>query len=465
MLFQQIYDPDLAQGSYFVGCQATGEAIVIDPRRDIAVYLDEARAQGMTIVAVTETHIHADYLSGARDLAAATGATLWLSDEGGPDWQYAFEHRGLRHGDAIEVGNLRLEAIHTPGHTLEHVAFLLTDGAAASEPGFYLTGDFVFVGDVGRPDLVDEAAGGRDTRFPMASDLFRSLRDRFLNLPDYVQVWPGHGAGSACGKALGAVPSSTVGYERRFAWWAGYLADDDEEGFVAALLDGQPDAPAYFGRMKRWNREGPALLGERDPLPEFGPNDLGEALERGALLIDTRASANFAAGYLPGSINLPDETRFTGWAAWAIDPEAAERDLLLLAADRAHAETLRDRLSRTGIDRVVGYTTGLGDLPRRSVEQVAPRDLDGLDDPYLLDIRAGDEFAAGHVPGAHRIHGGRVLWHLDALPRDRTIVTYCRSGARAAPVASALRVAGFEDVRELEGSYQGWQRAARAVAT
>ena len=243
MLFTRIYDEDLAQASYFIGCQATGEAVVVDPRRNIAVYLEEAEKHAMRIVAVTETHIHADYLSGSRELAAATGARLYLSDEGDADWKYGFQGEKLYDGDEISVGNVTLRAIHTPGHTPEHLTFLLTDGATTDEPGFVLTGDFVFVGDLGRPDLLDEAAGGKDTRFVGAKQMFRSLREKFLTLPDYVQVWPGHGAGSACGKALGTVPSSTVGYERLFSWWGRYLEQADEEGFVEALLEGQPDAP------------------------------------------------------------------------------------------------------------------------------------------------------------------------------------------------------------------------------
>jgi hydroxyacylglutathione hydrolase len=247
MLFTRIYDEDLAQASYLIGCQATGEAVVVDPRRDIAVYLEEAQNNGMRIVAVAETHIHADYLSGSRELAAATGATLYLSDEGDDDWKYGFEGERLHDGGEIQAGNVTLKAIYTPGHTPEHLSFLLTDGAVTDEPGFVLTGDFVFVGDLGRPDLLDEAAGGKDTRFVSAKQIFASLRERFVSLPNYVLVWPGHGAGSACGKTLGAVPSSTVGYERLFSWWGRFLEQENEEGFVEALLEGQPDAPVYFG--------------------------------------------------------------------------------------------------------------------------------------------------------------------------------------------------------------------------
>ncbi|HEU4492905.1 MAG TPA: MBL fold metallo-hydrolase, partial [Rubrobacteraceae bacterium] len=271
MLFQRIYDEDLAQASYFIGCQASGEALVVDPRRDVRVYLEEAEKNDMRITAVTETHIHADYLSGSRELAATTGATLYLSDEGDEEWKYGFEGEKLYDADEIRIGNVTLKALHTPGHTPEHLSFVVTDGATTEEPGFVLTGDFVFVGDLGRPDLLDEAAGGKDTRYVGAKQMFWSLGEKFLTLPDYVQVWPGHGAGSACGKALGALPSSTVGYERLFSWWGDYVQRGDEESFVDALLEGQPDAPLYFGRMKRQNRSGPALLGERPALKNYEP--------------------------------------------------------------------------------------------------------------------------------------------------------------------------------------------------
>ncbi|MEE2054160.1 MBL fold metallo-hydrolase, partial [Nocardiopsis tropica] len=261
MLLERVYDDDLAQASYLIGCQARGEALVVDPRRDIGEYLDLARRHGMRIVAVTETHIHADYLSGTRELAAATGATAYVSGEGGEDWQYGFDAERLMDGDTVTVGNITVRARHTPGHTPEHLSFLITDGAFSDQPGYLLSGDFVFAGDIGRPDLLDEAAGGEDTRFEGARHLFASLRDTFLTLPDHVQVLPGHGAGSACGKALGALPATTVGYERLNAWWGPYLRDDDEKGFVDELLDGQPDAHAYFARMKRQNREGPQILG------------------------------------------------------------------------------------------------------------------------------------------------------------------------------------------------------------
>jgi hydroxyacylglutathione hydrolase len=465
MLFTRIYDEDLAQASYLIGCQATGEAVVVDPRRDIAVYLDEAENNGMRIVTVTETHIHADYLSGSRELAAAMGATLYLSDEGDDDWKYGFEGKRLHDGDEMRVGNVVLRAVHTPGHTPEHLSFLVTDGATTDEPGFILTGDFVFVGDLGRPDLLDEAAGGKDTRFVGAKQMFASLRDRFLSLPDYVQVWPGHGAGSACGKTLGAVPSSTVGYERLFSWWGRYLEQDDEEGFVEALLEGQPDAPVYFGRMKRQNRSGPALLGKRPSLAHYKPGELQEKLrDRRILLVDTRSYDAYLESAIPGAVYIPGEQNFATWAPWAIDPEKQNRSIVMLAGNEAEAGELRDKLARVGIDDVAGYVTSLEGVEKEPVQTIAPEMLKDAEEAFVLDVREKGEYEAGHIPGATQLHGGRVMWHLEELPRDRTIVIHCQTGSRSAVVASALRATGFGDVVELEGGYEGWEKSQERMA-
>ncbi len=460
MLFTRIYDEDLAQASYFIGCPATGEAAVVDPRRDVRVYLDEAENNDMRITAVTETHIHADYLSGSRELAAATGASLYLSGEGPAEWQYGFRGERLHDGDEMRVGNVKLRAMHTPGHTPEHLSFLLTDTETTDEPGIVLTGDFVFVGDVGRPDLLDEVAGEKDTRFVGARRMFASLGERFLALPDHVQVWPGHGAGSACGKALGAVPSSTVGHERLSSWWGRYVEKQDEEGFVEALLEGQPDAPAYFGRMKRQNKTGPALLGERPPLRLYDAETLETSLARGeVVLVDTRPTEDFGKGSVPGSLDIPAGRSFATKASWVIDPETDARPIVLLARDEAEASDLRDKLSYVGVDNVSGYVSGLRGLRKQRVALVAPEGLEQLGDPFILDVRTKGEYDAGHIPGAVQLHAGRVMWHLDELPRDRPIVAYCQTGSRAAVVASALRAAGFGDVVELEGSYEGYEKA------
>ncbi|XPP27490.1 MAG: MBL fold metallo-hydrolase [Leucobacter sp.] len=461
MLLERIYDEDLAQASYFIGCQAKGEAIVVDPRRDLDVYLDLAEKNGMSIVAVTETHIHADYLSGTRELAAATGAQMYVSDEGGPDWTYSEVFDGavrMKDGHQIQLGNITVEAVHTPGHTPEHLSFLITDGAQSPEPGFMLTGDFVFVGDLGRPDLLDEAAGFVDTRFQGAKDLFASLRDKFLTLPDYVQVHPAHGSGSACGKALGAIPATTVGYERNFSWWAKYLKNDDEQGFVDELLSGQPDAHAYFGRMKMQNKVGPAVLGETPELIEYTSEELTVELEHdNVIFIDTRHNSEVHEGTVERSLNIPGVEKAASYGAWVYNPEVEKRALVLLADSPEKAQEIRDHLVRVGIDTVRGFITSLDGLALVTPKLVQPEELDGLEKVMLLDVRNRTEYAEGHLPGAVQISGGRLLWNLDQLPSpgSGTIVTYCQSGVRNCVAASALRREGY-DIVELDGSYAAW---------
>ena len=456
MLLERIYDEDLAQASYVIGCQRKGEAVVIDARRDINVYRELAAANGMKIVAVAETHIHADFLSGTRELAAATGATAYVSGEGGLDWQYGFDAERLHDGGTVSIGNITIKALHTPGHTPEHLSFLITDGAFADTAGYLLSGDFVFSGDLGRPDLLDEAAGGVDTRFEGAKQLFASLRDKFLVLPDHVQVYPGHGAGSACGKALGALPSSTVGYERLYAWWGPYLAANDEQGFINELLDGQPDAHAYFARMKRENRDGPAVMGERAPLQELLTADVVRDLEEDTMtFVDTRSNAEVHTGTVVRSVNIPAGKSTASFGAWVVNPETDKNPLVLLAPNQAAAQEMWDHLVRVGIDHVAGYVTTLQGLPTFTPKLLQPGDLNDFDAAMVLDVRNRTEHTAGHIPGSHQLSGGRVMWNLNELPADGTIVTYCQSGVRNSVAASALRRAGY-DIVELDGSYAAW---------
>lgn len=462
MLFREIYEEGLAQASYVVGCPESGEAFVVDPRRDIQTYLDLAEREDLRIVAVTETHIHADYLSGARELAVTTGATLYLSGCGGPGWEYGgldgIKHRIIRDGYLLQMGGVRIQALHTPGHTPEHLSFLVYDGAESIEPMLMLSGDFVFVGDVGRPDLLEQAAGIVGSADAGARAMYHSLREKFLTLPDFVQVWPGHGAGSACGKALGAVPSTTVGYERRVSWWSRYLRNNDENGFVRELLDGQPDAPTYFARMKRMNRDGMPIL-RRLPEPvEMNAAALRSAVANGATVIDTRPIDDFAESHVAGAVNVPDGERFSTWSAWVTRPDAA----IILVANAARVDDLVRRLVRVGLDDVIGWISpdapGLSSakLARVTVDQAC--ELWRAGDASILDVRNAGEFRLEHIPGATQLSAGRIMLMMDAVPRDRTVVVHCETGARASVAASALAARGFDNVRCMVGGVHEWQQ-------
>ncbi|MCC6167291.1 MAG: MBL fold metallo-hydrolase [Caldilineaceae bacterium] len=485
MLLKYLYNSDLAQAAYLVGCQAHGVALVVDPGRDVRPYLAEAAAQGLRIVAVTETHIHADYVSGARELAAATGATLYLSDEGGAGWQYQYlaetPHRLLKDGDSFFAGNIRFDVLHTPGHTPEHIALLLTDTAArdaqgAARPMGVFTGDFVFVGDVGRPDLLERAAGVKDSAAGGARQMFRSL-DKFRALPDYLQVWPGHGAGSACGKALGAIPSSTAGYEKLFNW---ALAITDEAAFVAALLAGQPEPPTYFAQMKRVNKEGPVLLADLPAWPRLTLDGLEAALAAKLPVVDLRPAGAFAAGHIPGTINIPFDGSFVTWAGWLLP---YDRPHYLIAAD---ADPTEQELDRTcGVDEVrralrsigLDQTGGVGSpaLLRQwvaagrslqSIAAVAPETLAQrvqADEVTAVDVRAANEWEAGHLPGARHCMLGHLPAQAATLPQDRPIVVHCQVGARAAIAAGILQAQGFDQVETLTGGIEAWAAAGLPV--
>ncbi|MBE0645353.1 MAG: MBL fold metallo-hydrolase [Bacteroidetes bacterium] len=454
MYFHHIYEKGLAQASYLVGCQATGEAIVIDPRRDIDEYLEAAEKNRLRITHVAETHIHADFLSGARELAAATGAALYLSDEGGADWQYQFDHIALRDGDHFMVGNLRFEVMHTPGHTPEHISFLLTDTPASDQPVMIFTGDFVFVGDVGRPDLLEKAAGIQGTRVQGARDMFASLK-KFKALPDHVQVWPGHGAGSACGKALGAVPSSTVGYERLSNW---ALRIADEERFIEELLEGQPEPPRYFAMMKKLNKVGPAVLGGIPHPARLTLAQFADAMAKNMTLVDTRDKLAFAGGHYPGSLNIQDNSAFSTWAGWMLD---YEHPFVLVASD-SRIEELTRALIRIGLDNIAGYVQDMdriGDAGynMRVLDQIFVEELHAQREHYhILDVRGYTEYAAGHIPGAQSIHAGLLGTALEQVPRDTTVVVHCVSGDRSSIASSYLLSKGFHNVKNLTCGFNGW---------
>ncbi|MGE5704917.1 MAG: MBL fold metallo-hydrolase [Clostridia bacterium] len=464
MLLRYFYDEKLAHASYMVGCQRTGEAIVIDPGRNLEPYFATAKAEGVRIVAATETHIHADFVSGARELGKMHNAKLYLSDEGGEDWRYQYvndvDHQLLHDGDHFTIGNLDFEVLHTPGHTPESISFLLTDrGGSADRPMGIFTGDFVFVGDVGRPDLLEKAAGVKGTSVSGARDMFHSLL-RFKQLPDYLQVWPAHGAGSACGKALGAVPSSTVGYEKMFNW---ALAYTDEEKFVEALLDGQPEPPKYFAVMKRVNKEGISLLKDLAiPVEMKSIDSVRDLLAQGEAFVDTRASKDFASSHVAGTINIPYNKSFTNWAGWLVD---YDRPLYLLTEPDKMDALLKD-LRSVGIDNVVGYCDveqmlGSGSFTLESYEEAQPSALAKKvenGEVHLVDVRNLTEWKEGHISQAQHIMLGTLPKRLNEIPTDKLIVVQCRSGARSAIAASILQANGIKNVINMGGGFTKWQQ-------
>jgi hydroxyacylglutathione hydrolase len=422
MFFQQVYDKSLAQTSFLIGCQAKGEAIVIDAQRDMDVYLKIAAQNNLKVKHITETHIHADFLTGSRELAAVTGAQLYLSDEGGPDWQYQFDHIGLKHGYKIKVGNLTLEVLHTPGHTPESISFLLTDHPATSEPVMIFTGDFVFVGDIGRPDLLEKAAGLIGTQEKGAKQMYESIQ-RFASLPSFVQVWPGHGAGSACGKELGAVPSSTVGYEKIRNWAFHY--QNDEKGFIDYLLAGQPEVPKYFAMMKYLNRVNRPLLVEIPKHKELSSAEFVQAYNDGIKVIDTRNKVDFAGGYIPGSINIQHNNSLATWAGWILNYQ----EQFILVANADEMEEITRKLMRIGLDNIYGFVTGVGNLGIE-LQTADVIDLEtfktyvGKDKVQIVDVRGLSEYNNGHIEGAVHVFVGTLQDNLDKISKDKQVVIH-----------------------------------------
>ena len=462
MFFEHIYDKSLAQGSYLIGCQATGEAIVIDAKRDIDTYLEIAKQNDLRITHITETHIHADFLSGSRELAAVTGATMYLSDEGGEGWQYEFEHVGLKEEDVIKVGNLSLKVLHTPGHTPESISFLLTDHPSTEKPVMIFTGDFVFVGDIGRPDLLEKAAGIIGTKEEGARQMYESLK-KFAALPDYVQVWSAHGAGSACGKALGAVHSSTVGYEKIRNWAFQY--GENEKEFIDDLLSGQPEPPKYFAMMKHLNKVDRPLLVEVPKHTKLSKEQFLSAYEKGIKVIDTRKKTDVAKGFIPGSLNIQGNNSLSTWAGWLLNYQ----EQFILVADDNEMEDLTRKLMRIGLDNIFGYISNVEELgiELRKADTISRDELKsylGNDNVQIVDVRGVNEYKVGHVDGAENVFVGTIQDNLDKISKEKQVIIYCQSGNRSAVAYSVLARNGFTNVRDYSGGMNEWMANKNEVA-
>ncbi len=473
MILKRFYDDKLAQASYLIGCAKTGEACVIDPNRDLDQYIQAADAESLRITAVTETHIHADFCSGSRELADRTGAKLYLSDEGNEEWKYTFANQPnvqlVKDGDHIRIGNVRLDVVHTPGHTPEHISFVLTDEPASSKPLGVFTGDFIFVGDVGRPDLLERAAGYQNTMEAGAKVLFNALSKFKNSLPDTVMIWPAHGAGSACGKSLGGVPVSTLGYEKDANWG---LKTDSEANFVDTVLSGQPEPPYYFKEMKRLNKVGPRIRKGITIPARMEAAEIVDLLKQHAVIVDLRSRDEAAQSLLPGVLSIPMNKSFTTWAGWLLP---YDKPIYLLASTREAVEQAVKDLAMIGLDDVSGWfgiealdaadKAGIQAevIPQITATEAIQRFKTG--EAEILDIRGANEYTAGHIPGVDNIPLGYIDKHLDELPKHKPLILHCAGGSRSCIGVSYLRSKGFTNAVNLTGGFGAYENAGLEIET
>jgi len=459
MLLERYYDDSLAQASYLIGCERAREAIVIDPNV-LETYESALRRHRMKIRYVTETHIHADFLSGARALTREHKATLLLSSHGGKDWTYSTSPtdsvRLIKDGDSILVGMVRIDVIHTPGHTPEHVSFFVTDLAAGDRAMGLVSGDFLFVGDVGRPDLLEKAAKVRGTMASSARALFASLR-RTRDLPDYLQIWPGHGAGSACGKSLGAVPSSTLGYERLYN---PAFHHETETAFVDWVLADQPEPPPYFAVMKQRNRDGWARASGSDAPGSVDAAAILAAIQRGDQVVDIRGSRDFGPAHVPGTINIPFGSSFVTYAGTVLRYDVP---LYLISNSAEQSAEAQRRLSLIGLE--VAGVAARSDLLSRAQAQLKVVEAASLakqlstNGPRVIDVRGRSEWNEGHLPKARHIYLGDLNAQMASLKKDEPVVVHCQTGTRSSIAASMMRRAGFTDVTNFPGGVEAWVKA------
>lgn len=455
LFFELVYDETLAQASYVIGNTDTKEAIVIDAKRDIDTYLNIAKQNNLRITYVTETHIHADFLSGSRELAKATGAKLYLSDEGGKDWQYEFAHESLKDGSKIQLGAVSLEIMHTPGHTPESITFLVKENNDSSNVIKAITGDFIFVGDVGRPDLLEKAAKQIGTQEIGAKQLFASIK-RFEKLPDNTEIWPGHGAGSFCGKSLSNIPQSTLAQEK--ASNKALQFKNDEAGFVKYILEGQPEPPMYFAEMKRLNKVDRPFLIEVPKISKLNKIELDKAITNKLLIIDTRPKEQVEQGFIPGSLHIEGGKSFATFVGSLVN----YNQQIVLIAEENKIEDLTRKLMRIGMDNIYGYSS---DVNNQSLKLQTSNVIDikefktNLDkkDIQFVDVRTENEYKNGHIKGVKNIPLNQLEQNLNKIDKNTPVVIHCQSGVRAAMAYSILRKNGFENVINYSGGINDWK--------
>ena len=458
LVFEQINAEGLAHLSYIVGDDKAGVVAVIDPRRDVDIYIQRARELGVRIVQIIETHIHADFVSGSHELKARTGAPI----SGGKSSDYQFELQQLSEGDELKLGNVTLRALHTPGHTPEHVSFLISDAKQGEAPFGIFTGDTLFNLDVGRPDLL-----GGGTEKKLAAQLYHSLFDKLVPLGDRLEIYPSHGAGSACGKSIGDRRQSTIGNERIFSE---AFKERSEAEFVEWILGGMPEPPRHYARLKKVNAKGAKILGDVPILPPLSPQAFQQLMQdENTVVIDARSILAFGGGHIPGAINIALRPEFPNWVGWTIDPE--KKILLVLESERG-VTLASQQLFRLGYDNIAGYLhDGMtswqnAGLPLKHLGEWTVHELNQhKDDPNVtvLDVRSDEEYSNGNVPGANHIYVPHLAEHLDELDKTQTIATYCGSGYRASIAASLLQKHGFEQVINVPGSWNAWQTASLPI--
>ncbi|PFP47671.1 Zn-dependent hydrolase, partial [Bacillus cereus] len=467
MLLKYFYDEKLAHASYLIGCQKEGVAIVIDPGRYIEQYIEFAKKEGMEVIAAAETHIHADFLSGSRELFHLYNASLYVSDEGDSDWKYQYLNDGrynlVREGTEFKVGHIKFNVMHTPGHTPESISFLVTDTSQNNytndKPIGIFTGDFIFVGDIGRPDLLETTVGIKDSAKIGAKQLFDSIQKIKL-LPDYLQIWPTHGVGSACGKALGAIPTSTLGYEKMFNW---AFQCNEEDNFVSTLLTGQPEPPKYFSLMKNLNKYGPPIRKKRDITVINTVEELQEVMRRVQQIVDIRDVEGFAAGHIEKSINIPYNNSFTTWCGWLLDYKT--ETLIILDEEKVKVEEVIRGFESIGLDnsitfaplKVIQRFDRLESYKEKTSIELYPHIKGGS--VRVLDVRSKKEWEEGHLHDAIHITLGNLFEKLDDVPKDCPIVLQCRTGLRSAIAASILQRAGINEVVTLKGGFLAWKKS------
>jgi hydroxyacylglutathione hydrolase len=459
MEFEQFYLGCLAQASYLIGSE--GEAAIVDPRRDVDVYIEAAKARGLTIRHVIETHLHADFVSGHRELASRTGARIYFGEKAGA----AFPHVPVKDGDEIRMGRVALRFLETPGHTPESVSILVTDRAKSEIPEAVLTGDTLFIGDVGRPDLL----GSRMSPEQLAGQLYDSLHEKLLKLPDSVKVYPAHGAGSLCGRNISSETSSTIGEQRKFNY---ALRPMSREEFVRLVTADLPEAPAYFSRDAALNREGAGNLAELPAPPALSPEDVAALQIADAVVLDTRSAADYGAGHVPGSLHIGQSGQLASWAGALLSTKGP---IVLVAEDEERVAATRTRLARVGLENVAGFLSGgilawetagrpLLRTEQITVDELAAR-LSERADLQVVDVRRPPEWRGGHIRQANWMPLDRLSELAPSLDRARPVAAICAGGYRSSIATSVLERLGFSRVTNVVGGMAAWTGAKYETTT